>query len=65
VEKIILAGGSAFLPNLVGYLTELFNKSVMIGNPWDRVIYPEELKSALDEIGSRLAVAIGLAMRDI
>lgn len=65
VEKIILAGGSAFLPNLVNYLAELFNKSVMIGNPWDRVIYPEELKPALDEVGSRLAVAIGLAMRDI
>ena len=65
VEKIVLAGGSAFLPNLVDYFANLFNKPAVIGNPWDRVIYPEELKPILDEVGSRLAVAIGLAMRDI
>lgn len=65
VEKIVLAGGSAFLPNLTDYLEKLFNKPTIIGNPWDRVVYPEDLKPVLDEIGSRLAVAIGLAMRDI
>ena len=65
VEKIVLAGGSAFLPNLVDYFANLFSKSVVIGNPWDRVVYPEELKPILDEVGSRLAVSIGLAMRDI
>ncbi|HAH04018.1 TPA: hypothetical protein DCL28_00465 [Candidatus Komeilibacteria bacterium] len=65
VEKIILAGGSAFLPNLADYFANLFNKPAVIGNPWDRVVYPEELKPVLDEVGSRLAVAIGLAMRDL
>lgn len=65
VEKIVLAGGSAFLPNLADYLEQLFNKPAIIGNPWDKVVYPEDLKPALDEVGSRLAVAIGLAMRDI
>ena len=65
IEKIVLSGGSAFLPNLPGYFTQLFNKPTIIGNPWDRVVYPEELKPVLDEVGTRLAVAIGLAMRDI
>ncbi len=65
VEKIILSGGSAFLPNLSAYFTEIFNKPTIIGNPWDRVVYPEELKPVLDEVGTRLAVAIGLAMRDV
>ncbi|MCX6785790.1 MAG: type IV pilus assembly protein PilM [Candidatus Komeilibacteria bacterium] len=65
VEKMILSGGSAFLPNLAQYFQQLFNKPVFIGNPWDKVIYPTELKPVLDEVGSRLAVAIGLAMRDI
>ena len=65
IEKIVLSGGSAFLPNLPGYFSQLFNKPAIIGNPWDRVVYPEELKPALDEVGTRLAVAIGLAMRDI
>jgi type IV pilus assembly protein PilM len=65
IEKIILAGGSAFLPNLAEHFSNLFNKPTVIGNPWDRVVYPVELKPVLDEVGSRLAVAIGLAMRDI
>ncbi len=65
VEKIILSGGSAFLPNLNVYFEQLFNKPAVIGNPWDKVVYAEELKPILDEIGSRLSVAIGLAMRDI
>jgi hypothetical protein len=38
---------------------------VVIGDPWSRVIFPVELKPALDEIGPRFAVAIGLAMREI
>ncbi|MFA6304462.1 MAG: pilus assembly protein PilM [Patescibacteria group bacterium] len=65
MEKIVLSGGSAFLPNLVNYFQDLFSKPTIIGNPWDKVIYPEELKPGLDEVGSRMAVAIGLAMRDI
>lgn len=65
IEKIVLSGGSAFLPNLPQYLGRLMNLKVIIGDPWARVIYPTELKVALDEIGPRFAVAIGLAMREI
>lgn len=65
IEKIVLAGGSAFLPNLAEHFSNLFNKPTVIGNPWERTVYPMELKPVLDEVGSRLAVAIGLAMRDI
>ena len=65
VEKVILTGGSAYLPNLVEYLTKLLNIKVIIGDPWARVIYPVELKTVLDQIGPRFAVAVGLAMREI
>jgi len=65
VEKIILSGGSAMLANFVNYLSRQLDKKVIIGNPWAQVIYPNELKSTLDEIGPRLAVATGLAMREI
>ncbi|MDP2586970.1 MAG: pilus assembly protein PilM [Candidatus Komeilibacteria bacterium] len=65
VEKIVLSGGSAFLPNLSGYFEDLFAKPTIIGNPWDKVVYDAGLKAVLDEVGSRMAVAIGLAMRDI
>lgn len=65
VEKAILVGGSAFLPNLTDYLSQVLNLNVFVGDPWFRVAYPEDLKLVLDEVGSRLAVATGLAMRDI
>jgi type IV pilus assembly protein PilM len=65
VEKIILTGGSAFLAKLDKYLAELLHINVVIGDPWDRVIYPVDLKLVLDQLGPRLAVAIGLAMREI
>ncbi len=65
VEKIILSGGSAFLPSLPDYLSRILNLKVFIGDPWARVIYPTELKQALQEVGPRFAVAIGLAMRNI
>lgn len=65
IEKIIVTGGSGMLSYLPSYLTRNLNKKVYLADPWARVIYPEELKPVLDEIGSRLAVAVGLAMRDI
>lgn len=65
VEKLILSGGSAFLPNLANYLYELLKIPTIIGNPWDRVIYPLDVKPAMDAIAPQMASAIGLAMRDI
>lgn len=65
IEKIILTGGSAYLPNLPDFLSKALEKKVYIGDPWFRVVYPLELKPALEEIAPRLSVAIGLAMREI
>lgn len=65
LEKVILSGGSAFLPQLPEYLARVLNLKVFIGDPWARVIYPTELRVTLQEIGPRFAVAIGLAMRNI
>ena len=65
IEKIILTGGSSMLLNLPEYLSQELGLRVFVGDPWARVIYPEELKPVLDEIGPRYSVAIGLAMRDI
>lgn len=65
IEKIILTGGGAALPNLKEYLARQLALRVYIGDPWARVIYPEELRPVLDEIGPKFSIAIGLAMREI
>ena len=65
IEKIVFAGGSAFVPGLANYLAEQLNVPVHLGDPWARIVYPEDLSSTLAEIGPSMAVAVGLAMRQI
>ncbi|MCX6745904.1 MAG: type IV pilus assembly protein PilM [Candidatus Parcubacteria bacterium] len=66
LDKIILTGGTALLGNYMDkYLTRVLNIRTYIGDPWARVVYPEELKPVLQEIGPRFAIALGLAMREI
>jgi type IV pilus assembly protein PilM len=65
VEKVILAGGTAMLPTLTDFLAKEMNLRVFVGDPWARVIYPVDLRPALDAIGPQFAVTVGLAMREI
>ena len=65
IDKVILSGGSAYLPNLVNYLGKALNITVHIGDAWHKISYPKELKPVLDEIGPRFSVAVGLALRGI
>lgn len=64
IEKIVLSGGSAYVPNLDEYMSRQFNKPTVIGNPWDAVMFPKDLEVILQENGPRLSVAIGLALRE-
>ncbi len=65
IQRIVLSGGSAFLLNLPNYLEKTLSIKTFIGDPWARVVYPTELKPALEELSPRFAVAIGLAMREL
>ena len=65
IEKIILTGGSSLLPRLPEFLTQQMSVNTYLGNPWARVVYPQDLRPVLEEMGPRFAVAIGCAMRDI
>ncbi len=65
VEKIILAGGSSFLVGVSDYLEHVLSLPVYIGDAWQQVSYPEELRSALSELAPRFSIAIGLALREL
>lgn len=65
LDKIILTGGGALLPQLADYLTKAMSLRVYVGDPWARVVYPEALRPVLNQVGSRFGVSIGLAMREI
>ncbi len=65
IEKIVITGGSGFLPNFPEYLESIFQLKVIVGDPWQAVSYPIELKGVLEDIGPRFATAVGLALREI
>ena len=65
LEKIILSGGGCLLFNFAQYLEDKLDIQVIIGDPWSRIYYPPEMKPVLRELGPKLAVAVGLAMREI
>lgn len=65
LDKIILTGGGALLPQLADHLTKSMSLRVYVGDPWARVVYPEALRPVLNQIGPRFGVSVGLAMRDI
>jgi type IV pilus assembly protein PilM len=66
LDKIILTGGGALLGGFLDkYLTKVLDIRTYVGDPWARVVYPEELSPVLHEIGPRFSVALGLAMREI
>lgn len=64
-EKVILTGGTAFLPYLSAYIADKFKLKCYIGDPWSRVVYQQALKPVLHEIGPQMSVAIGLALRNM
>lgn len=65
VEKIVLTGGSALLPALAAHLSNQLKIKSYVGDPWARVMYPDDLRPVLDEVGPRFAVSVGLAMRNV
>ncbi len=65
IEKIVLTGGSSWLPHIVEYMRERLQAKVFIGDPWAHIMYPEPLRDVLVQVGPRLSVAIGLGMRPI
>jgi Tfp pilus assembly PilM family ATPase len=65
IEKIILSGGGSLLAGLSEYLSDKLNLQVIVGDPFSRVVYSDELRPVINEVGPKLAVAVGLALRDI
>ena len=63
IEKVILTGGTALMPNFVNYLSQILQTRVVVGDPWARVAYPEDLRPVLAGVGSKFSVALGLALR--
>jgi len=64
-EKIILTGGMSLMPYLTKYIADKFKIKCFVGDPWARVVYQEGLRPILRQMGPRMSVAIGLALRNM
>jgi Tfp pilus assembly PilM family ATPase len=65
IQKIILAGASAFLPGLKEYFQNHFKREIEIANPFPNLFCPPILEKTLKEMGSSYAIAVGTALRGL
>ena len=65
VQKIFLAGASAYLPGLKEYFQDHFKKEIENANPFSHIFYPPILEKTLKEMGSSYAIAVGMALRGL
>ncbi len=63
LEKMILTGGTAALPELPVYMANTSGLPVEMGNPWANVSYPAAIGDRLMMIGLEYGIAVGLAQR--
>ncbi len=64
LQEIIVAGGTARMPEFLSVLSATFGLEAKIGDPWANVNYPSSLKDQLDDLAPSFAVTVGLAMRE-
>lgn len=63
VDEIVLVGGGANLPGIVGFFKDL-GVEVKVGNPLSAVAYNKSLENILKRYSLSLPIAIGLALRN-
>ena len=62
-SKVVLAGGTAFLPGLLEYLVKQTGMTIEYASPFTSVFYPPILESTIKEMGPSYAVVLGVALR--
>ncbi|MDP3901036.1 MAG: type IV pilus assembly protein PilM [bacterium] len=65
VQKVILGGGSALLPNLSSYVQAATQIPTETIDPFRSLVYPPILEETTKHLGPSYAVAIGMALRGL
>jgi len=64
MERLIVTGGAAALPEFPLYLANKFGINVEIGNAWRNVAFSPERQNELLTVANQFGVAVGLAERE-
>lgn len=66
LSRVVLVGGTANLPGILAYLADALGIEVARGNPWETLTIPSTLpREELEENAPSLAVAVGLALKEL
>ncbi len=68
IDKVVICGGGAYIPNIVGYLKERLETDVVRSDPFKFLRYDPVLFGGADLKNipaARLSVAVGLALRKV
>ena len=65
LQKVFLVGGIANMPGFLDYFKSKTQLDISIGNPFARVSYSSKLASIINELAPSLAIATGVAMREV
>lgn len=63
VKRVVLSGGTAFMPNLAPYFTVGLNLEVQVCNPFLSVTLSDKQKAEIGDDGAMYSTAVGLAMK--
>ncbi|HET9173756.1 MAG TPA: type IV pilus assembly protein PilM [Candidatus Saccharimonadales bacterium] len=63
LDRIVVTGGAAVLPEFPVYVANRFNINVEIGNAWRNVSFPASKQNELLTVSNQFGVAAGLAER--
>jgi type IV pilus assembly protein PilM len=63
IDKIIVSGGGARLPELSSYISSLMEIDVQVAQPWAGVSFPPSVQQDLINTYAEYSTAVGLAMR--
>lgn len=65
IEKIVITGGPASIPEMPVYLANALGLPVEIGNPWQKISYATEFTDRLSGMALGYSTAVGLALRNM
>jgi len=64
IDRLIVSGGAAVLPELPLYLANRFGLNVEICNAWRNVAFSSDRQNELSALSNQFGVAVGLAERE-
>ena len=65
IEKIVITGGPAAMPELPVYLANAIGVAVEMGNPWQKISYSRDFTDRLAGMALSYSTAVGLALRNM